>query len=229
MSAAAKPLKVVMIGATGAVGGELVKTLLRQPALQRLSLLGRRPVAGLAHPAVHQHTVDVLQPDSYRAVLDGHDTAVCTLGVGQPSQMSFEEFVRIDRDSVLALAGACRAAGVRHFELLGSVGANASSRSAYLRTKGELVEGLKALGFERLSLCQPSMILTPTNRYGLSQAITLRVMPWLNPLLLGSARKYRGISVERLGAAMALQLVSPGSGVQTLHWPELMALSAGPT
>jgi len=77
------------------------------------------------------------------------------------------------------------------------------SNSFYLRTKGELVEALKALNFDRLSIFQPSMILTPTNRYGIAQAITLKVWPFLKPLLMGSLRKYRGIPVNVLGQAMA--------------------------
>lgn len=228
MSEAAQPLSVVMIGATGAVGGQVLQTVLQQPGLQRLTLIGRRPVLGLTHPAVQQRKVDDLQQTaSYMVELAGHDAAVCTLGVGQPSKISRQEFVRVDRDSVLAFAGACRRAGVRHFELLGSVGAHPRSWSFFLRTKGELEEGLKALGFERLSLFQPSMILTPTNRYGWTQAMTLRVTPWVNPLLLGGARKYRGIAVERLGAAMALNLLRPGSGVQILHWDDFMTLALG--
>lgn len=225
MSAVIQPLSVVMIGATGAVGGHALHTLLQQPGLQRLTLIGRRPVLGLIHPAVQQRKVDDLQQTaSYMADLVGHEAAICTLGVGQPSQISREEFLRIDRDSVLAFAGACRRAGVRHFELLGSVGANPRSASFYLRSKGELEEGLKALGFERLSLFQPSMILTPSNRYGWTQALTLRLMPWVNPLLVGGARKFRGIPVEQLGRAMARQALSAGSGVQTLQWPDFQAL-----
>jgi len=63
--------------------------------------------------------------------------------------------------------------------LLSSVGISPKSKSFFLRTKGELVEALKALNFERLSIFMPSMILTPTNRYGFSQALTLAVWPKL--------------------------------------------------
>ncbi len=90
--------------------------------------------------------------------------------------MSKADFVRIDRDAALDFGRACKAAGVRHFELLCAVGANAKSSSLYLRTKGELQDGLKALDFERLSLFEPSMIITPTNRYGIGQAVLLKAM-----------------------------------------------------
>jgi uncharacterized protein YbjT (DUF2867 family) len=108
-----------------------------------------------------QPTVDVLNPQSYTHFLSGHDTAVCCLGVGEPSKTSKEEFIKIDKTAVLDFATACKAAGVRHFQLLSAVGADATSRSFYLKTKGELQNAIIALGFERTSFFQPSMILTP--------------------------------------------------------------------
>ncbi len=220
-------LRIVMMGASGAVGRQVVVALSVAPKVEVLTLLNRRPLPDITGATAKQHTVDVLNPETYRTLLSGHQAAVCTLGVGQPSAMGKEEFVRVDRDAVIAFATACKLAGIAHFELLGSVGANAKSSSLYLRTKGELRDALVALKFKRLSIFQPSMILTPTNRYGISQGLMLAVWPRLNPLLGGSWQKYRGIRVETLGAALAANLFTSGSGVELLHWPEIMALAAG--
>lgn len=216
---------VVMLGATGAVGGQVVATLSDVPEVTRLTLLGRRAVVGLDAARVTQHVIDPAEPANYERFLAGHSTAICTLGVGQPSKVSREEFVRVDHDLVLAFARACRRQGVRHFELLGSVGADPGSRSFYLRTKGRLEEGLRSLEFERLSLFRPSMILTPANRYGASQAILLAVMPWVGPLLVGSWRRYRGVRVEDLGRAIARNATTRGVGVEVIEWDGLQRLS----
>ena len=218
-------LSVVMIGATGAVGGHVARTLVEMPDVERVTLLGRRPVEGISPDKTVQAEIDIFDPGSYGPHLDGHDAAICTLGVGQPSKMSREEFVRIDKVAVLAFAESCKAAGVRHFELLGSVGTNPDSRSFYLRTKGELEEGLKSLEFDRLSLFRPSMILTPTNRYGFTQRVALAVWPRLNPLLAGGLRKYRGLAVDRLGQAIALNLRGSRTGVEILHWEAIDTLA----
>ena len=135
-------------------------------------------------PAVKQEIVDVLDSSSYRHLVPGHDVAICTLGVGQPSKISKAEFVKVDRDAVIAFATACKQSGVKHFELLSSVAVDSKSGSFYLRTKGELQDALVALNFERLSLFQPSMLLTPTNRYGFGQGVLLALWPILTPLLL---------------------------------------------
>jgi uncharacterized protein YbjT (DUF2867 family) len=216
---------IVMIGATGAVGGEVVRTLVAMPDVQRLTLLGRRPVAGMSGPAIVQETVDVFDPASYAQHLAGHGVAICTFGVGQPSAVAKEELVRVDKTAVLDFAAVCRKAGVRHFALLSSIGAGAKSPSFYLRTKGELEDGLRALNFPRLSLFQPSNILTPTNRYGLFQGVLLAVWPWLDPLLAGPLRPYRGIPVGTLGRAIALNIRGNKTGAEVLRWDDFMSLS----
>ncbi len=218
-------LNIVMLGATGAVGTEVVSTLLTMPELASLTLLGRREVEDICHDGLHQHKLDIFDPGSYIMHLPGHDTAICTLGVGEPSKVSREDFVRIDKLAVLDFATACKTAGIRHFQLLGSIGSDVNSRSFFLRTKGELEEGLKALAFERLSIFQPSMILTPENRYGVTQALTLWGWPKLDFLLTGSRTKYRGIKVATLGRAIALNTRAGKSGVETLRRNDFQALA----
>lgn len=219
------PPSVVMTGATGAVGLHCARTL--AGAVPRLTLLGRREAAVTASgpdTVLSQHLVDLGQPGTYAELLRGHEAAVCTVGVGEPSAVDRDTFVRIDKELPLAFATACKEAGVRHFSLLSSVGVGAGSSSFHLRTKGELEDGLRALGFARLSLFHPSMILTPTNRYGASQAVVLAVWPLLTPLLQGPARRLRGVPVARLGRAIARNVLVAGNGEETLEWDDFLAL-----
>jgi uncharacterized protein YbjT (DUF2867 family) len=219
-----QPTSIIMLGATGAVGGEALKALLKGPHAEKVTLLGRRDIPGMPADRVAQHKVDIFAPASYAGLVDGHQAAICTLGVGQPSKISKEEFEKIDKKAVIDFAKACKAAGVQHFELLASVGIDPTSSTYYLRIKGELVDALKELDFERLSIFKPSMILTPTNRYGIAQGITLAVWPVLDKLFFGSARKYKGVKVEDLGGAMARNLFSKGSGYEDLTWDDFQDL-----
>ncbi len=219
-----KQQAIVMLGASGAVGTETLKTLLQLKNIQRITLLGRRTISNLDLDFVKQHIINIGDSNSYLDYLQGHTAAICTLGIGEPSKVSKEDFIKVDKIAVLEFAKACKEAGIEHFELLASVGANPKSVSFYLRTKGELVEELKALNFERLSIFQPSMILTPTNRYGISQAITLKFWPLLKPMFFGKLRKYRGISVNDLGQAMAKNIFKEGHSYEVLHWDEFNSI-----
>jgi uncharacterized protein YbjT (DUF2867 family) len=213
-------LSIIILGATGAVGGEALKSLIATNQFEKITLLGRRNVEGISNKKITQHKMDIFNVNSYENVLLNHSIAICTLGVGEPSKVSKEDFIKIDKKAVIDFAKACKKAGVRHFELLSSVSIDVKSSSFYLRTKAELVEVLKDLNFERLSVFQPSMILTPTNRYGILQGITLAVWPKLNFLLKGSAMQYRGVKVEQLGKAMARNIYKNETGYETLTWED---------
>ena len=218
-------ISVVMLGATGAVGGHTFRTLITYPQVDRLTLLGRHSIPDISNNNIHQKEINIFDSNSYRKLLPGHHTAICTLGVGQPSKMSKDDFVKIDKLAVIDFALECKKAGVSHFELLGAVGANSTSSSFYLRTKGELVNELKALNFERLSIFQPSLIQTLTNRYGFAQAVALSVFPILKPILLGNLRKYRGIPVEQLGKAIAVNILIDNKGLETLYWDDFYEIT----
>ncbi|MCR9137311.1 MAG: NAD(P)H-binding protein [Alphaproteobacteria bacterium] len=218
---------ILMIGATGAVGGQVVQVLVQMPSVERITLLGRNPLTHPDSEKIEQHIVDVLNPVTYKQFATGHSTAICTLGVGQPSKVTKEDFLKVDRDAVLDFAAVCKKAGIGHFQLLSSVGADPASAAYYLRGKGELEQGLKDLKFDRLSLFHPSMILTPKNRYGPLQGLTLVVWPWLKPLLSGPLRKFRGISVDRLGRAMALNTDRTQTGVEVLEWDDFNTINNG--
>ncbi|GEO23089.1 hypothetical protein CQA01_36230 [Cyclobacterium qasimii] len=213
-----------MLGASGAVGTAALNALLSLSNVSQLTLLGRKAISGIAVDFVQQHIISISDAHSYQEFLSGHSSAICTLGVGEPSKISKEEFIKIDKKAVLDFAMACKKAGIKHFELLASVGIHPKSRSFYLRIKGELVEALKELNFERLSIFQPSMILTPTNRYGVAQAITLKVWPLLKPFFIGGLRKYRGIPVEVLGQAMAKNIFNKGKGYEMLQWDQFYSV-----
>ena len=221
-------LSAVVLGATGAVGSETVRALLRGGC--RVTTLGRRPLELDAtadeRSRLTQHTVDVFDPGSYRALLPGHAVAIATFGVGQPSKVPKEEFLRVDITCVDAFATSCREAGIPRFSLMTSMGSDPTSRFDYLRLKGELEERVGALGFERVSVFQPSMLITKTNRYGPVQGLFLFVFRHANWLLPGPWRRFRGIRVEALGEAIARDAMQGGTGFERLRWDQFVGLSA---
>ncbi len=218
-------ISVAMLGATGAVGTQVLKKLLQIENVDKISILGRRKLNSIKDYKVQQHIIDIFNPSTYNNILYGHHVAICTLGIGEPSKVSKKEFVRVDKLAVLDFAKACKQQGISHFELLSSISTHPKSASFYLRIKGELNAALEKLEFDRLSIFQPSMILTPKNRYGFSQAIILKVWPLLSTLMFGPLKKFRGIKVEHLGSAMAKNILSPSKSIEYLSWQEFNELN----
>jgi hypothetical protein len=60
--------------------------------------LGRRSIDAIQADFVQQHEINILiQP--YDALVK-NAVGICTLGVGEPSKMSKEEFLKIDKQAV---------------------------------------------------------------------------------------------------------------------------------
>jgi len=139
-------VRILLAGATGLVGGLVLG--LRPDAIP----VTRRPIPG--QPGVVAD-FDDLPP------LPQARIAVCALGTTRAKAGSDAAFRAVDHDAVLAFARAAKTAGVTHFILVSSVGANPNASLLYPRTKGEVEAALAAMGFDRLDILQPGLLIGP--------------------------------------------------------------------
>jgi hypothetical protein len=111
-------VSIIMVGATGAVGGATLTELFNMELCNDIIILGRRLVENVGASFVKQYSVDLFNPTTYKSYIDKQEVAICTLGVGQPSKVSKDEFIKIDKSAVLDFARTCKNAGKKHFQLL---------------------------------------------------------------------------------------------------------------
>lgn len=221
--------RAVVTGATGAVGSALVAELLASPRCNGVTALVRRDSSNLKLLPGAREKLVVSLVETHRLESETsaalsfsppHRVAFCTLGVGQPRKVSREEHRRVDVDYVVAFARACRSAGIQHFSLLTSVGADAHSRSHYLRVKGDVEQAVRELGFPRTSFFRPSLLVTRELRYGLQDRITQATFPLISRFL---PARFHEIRVEDVARAMRLDAERDAPyGVRVLEYPEMM-------
>nr|WP_310525277.1 hypothetical protein [Polymorphobacter sp.] len=138
-------------------------------------------------------------------VLPAAEVAICALGTTIRAAGSEAAFRAVDHDAVLAFARAAKAAGVSRFIVVTAVGADADSRVFYSRVKGEVELDLTALGFARLDIMQPGLIIGPRAERRPVEAFFQWLAPVLGPLLVGGLSKYGGIDADVVaGAIVAL-------------------------
>ena len=145
---------VILAGATGLVGREILKGLLADPTVTAVHSLGRRTPATL-HPKLVAHIVDfaALPP------LPPADELYLALGTTIKVAGSQAAFRAIDHDANLAVAKAALSAGVKKVGLVSAMGADARSRVFYSRVKGELEDALALMPFEGLVIARPSLLV----------------------------------------------------------------------
>jgi uncharacterized protein YbjT (DUF2867 family) len=214
----------VVIGATGAVGSALVRELIASPRCERVVALSRRQTDALGiSTKLTVHVIDLAQVETAtRGLAAGCKAAFCTLGLGQPSRASFQEFWRVDVEYAGAFARGAAQAGAEHISLLSSVGANAASRTRYLRVKGSAEQMMERSGIPRVSCFRPSLLVTREIRYGVQDRLTQALFPLIAPLL---PARYHQIRVEDLARAMRVNAERPaGAGVEVLEYPDFVRL-----
>ena len=147
----------LLAGASGLTGACALDALLGAPDIARVVAVSRRPLQ-----REHSRLANrIVQFDRLESQLKGVscDVALCCLGTTIRQAGSQQRFRAVDVDSVLAFARTARAAGAQRFVVVSSVGADPNSRNFYLRTKGEMEQGLEEVGFTSLDILQPSVLL----------------------------------------------------------------------
>jgi uncharacterized protein YbjT (DUF2867 family) len=189
----------LIAGATGLVGGHCLRRLLASDVFGMVVALGRRP-ALVEHDHLRNLIVDFGRLDEVPPL--PADVAFSALGTTLAKAGSKEAFRAVDHDAVVAFARWARAGGARTFVLVSAAGAAPHARAFYLRVKGETEQAVQALGYQRLVVLRPGLLLGARNERRPAEALARAIVPVLNPLLQGSLRSLRGIPADTVAAAM---------------------------
>jgi uncharacterized protein YbjT (DUF2867 family) len=144
----------------------------------------------------------------------GHcDIAICCLGTTLRTAGSKAAMRRVDHDYVVAFAQAAKAAGARQFMLVSSTMADARASNFYLRLKGETEADVIAVGFGRVDIIRPGLLLGERREYRPGERIAAVLAPVLRPVLVGGFYRYRAISARTVADAIVSLAGVGGEGV----------------
>lgn len=206
---------VWVAGASGLVGRALLEVLARQPV--QVHALLRRPQALPGHPRLTQHLVDFGRAD-LGARLPAPQAVYIALGTTIAQAGSQEAFRAVDLDAVLTVARAARAQGASHCAVVSALGADPTSAVFYNRVKGEMEQGLAQLGFARLVVARPSLLVGDRAALGQPERAGERWAQRLSgPLLPLIPKRWRPITAARVAGALALALAQDGPRLSVLE------------
>ena len=209
-------MKALIIGATGATGKDLVTQLLADDTYSQVHCFVRKPLT-LTHPKLHAHVVDFETPEVWADLLRG-DVAFSCLGTTLAVAGSKEAQWRVDYDYQYNFAEYCRNNGVPTFVLVSAAGAKAQSKLFYNRMKGQLEDAVKALGFARLLIFQPSVLVRKgSDRKG--EQFGLKMIVFLNKL--GLFKRYRPMPTDILAQKIRKEVATAAKGIHTFTLDEI--------
>lgn len=183
--------RVLLLGATGLVGGELLAQLLDDASVDEVRVVARR-ASGRQHPKLVEHIFDLAEMERHADVFSV-EQIFCALGTTIKKAGSQERFRFVDHDLPLLAAKLGLASGAQHYLLVSALGANRRSGIFYNRVKGELEDAILALGYRSLTIARPSLLLGPRAERRMGEEIAKR-FGWLMPPKL---RPIEGADVAR--------------------------------
>jgi uncharacterized protein YbjT (DUF2867 family) len=152
--------RLVIVGASGMVGGYALRYALENPAVGGVTAIGRRKL-GISHPKLKEVLHEDFRDCSALAeTLSGQDATVFCLGTYTGS-VSDPELRTITVDYTIEFARVLRGSSPDvSFSFLSGNGADPTGRSRipYARYKGEAEKALLAAGFPRVYIFRPAYI-----------------------------------------------------------------------
>src|SRR3954452_8064286 len=197
-----KQFAAIVLGGTGQVGGAAVAELLAIAECREVVMVTRKAIA--ARPRVRNVVLDTGAGDFEERVAElvrevlreGPASGVSCVGVGSGSmRWSEEELKRLELGVVGAFARGCCAGGIKQFCLLSAVGSSAKSRFRYVRVMGMKEDTLRSIGFRRLAIFRPGIIV--------GNAHTPKWTGWMGRLVPG---KFGNIDQRILGQSIAAEI-----------------------
>lgn len=209
--------QVLITGATGLVGGHLLRMLIQEPRITAITVPTRRPLAdvqGILNPH------DPQLSDALAQVVDPVDIVFCCLGTTLRDAGSKEAFIHADYTLVVDTALTGLRQGAKHMLVVSAMGADPHSMFFYNRVKGEMEQALRAQAWQRLTFARPSMLLGERQKKRGNEVV-------LAPLFRLLPGNWKSIEARDVARAMLTEAFAPSQeGITVLSSAKLREIAA---
>ena len=204
-------MRIMLAGGTGVVGKELLQQ--SRARGDHLIAVGRRPTGWADEELIIDFNALPQLPTA--------DVAICALGTTIKTAGSRDAFRAVDHGAVLAYAKSALEAGIEHFMVVTAVGADPTSSVFYSRVKGEIQQDLCDLGFSRLDILQPGLLLGERQEKRPVETLLKTLAPTADRLMTGRWRRYRSIQPAAVAECLLTLTNATEAGVFIHQYDEM--------
>ncbi|WP_346746859.1 NAD-dependent epimerase/dehydratase family protein [uncultured Campylobacter sp.] len=201
----------LVVGATGAVGGEIVRGLCENENYDKIIVWARREL-NFSHEKLETQIINFDEIKDIRPC--EVDEIFCALGTTMKQAGSRGQFYKVDVSYPVNIAKWGIASGARRFALISSQGANERSRFFYLRAKGKAEKKIAALDYESLQIARLPAIKSEREQVRMGELFTIWLFGLLPKFILTN---YRPMSAKDIAAAVIAAAQTEANGVQIYH------------
>jgi uncharacterized protein YbjT (DUF2867 family) len=201
-----KKYTAIVLGATGLVGKALVNQLCQDERYSAITCLVRAPLSSADYydplNKIQALVIDFDVLQDYQGYFSV-DHVYCCLGTTLKAAGSKKAFRRVDFEFVHICAQLARAQRAASFVWISSLGADAKSRSFYLRVKGELENAILNMPqLPNAAAVRPPLLDGERKNHRRAESFALKTLKLIEPLMLGPLEKYRPVSANQVASEM---------------------------
>ena len=209
-------MMATLIGSTGLTGSFLVRKLLADSAITKVTSVSRKS-SNIANAKLTEVLVsDLAELPSIESKIRG-EIYFCCLGTTIKAAGSKENFEKVDHDAIVAFAKVAKARDARSFTLVSAMGANASSMFFYNQVKGRTEDDVKALELRSLIIFKPALLVGPRHEFRLAERIATKTLVPVSQILPTRTQKMLITEVETLATRMLAEGKSAPVGVHVIR------------
>jgi uncharacterized protein YbjT (DUF2867 family) len=202
-------MKVLILGATGLVGREIVKQLEAHRSVTEISAMVRKAPSGTTSGKTSYVVTDFARiPESHPCL--AANVFISALGTTIKKAGSPECFREVDYGIPFRVASFARQKGATQCLLVSAIGADPSSSFFYNRVKGELERDLRALHFPKLVIARPSVLIGEREESRPAEKLAQLAGAFL-------PKKWRAVPAENVAHALTQAILGLGAGEHVIE------------
>ena len=218
--------KVLIIGASGLVGREILKTT--EGMGQEIVTLSRKKLI-----SKNQDTEEIIInfDDLQLSDIPKVNHVYIALGTElDTSELIYikksrrKGFRKVDYEYVTKIAKMAHGNGAESISVVSAVGANKSSRNLYLKTKGEMEEKIISIGYNKTVFAQPGHLLGKRLLKKIRPEVPIMEFGAriLKPLMIGPLEDLKFIKASLVAKSMVKHMNIPTDKIVRLKYKELI-------
>tara|TARA_Y100001970_G_scaffold254125_1_gene329612 strand:- start:3482 stop:4141 length:660 start_codon:yes stop_codon:yes gene_type:complete len=190
----------IIFGSSGLIGSNILSNLLNNSNYNKIKLFVRSEIE-ISNPKIEIFITDFLNLDLIKDKIIGDDCFFC-IGTTHKNTPDKNQYRKIEFNLPINIANIAKINSIKNFLYISSMGANPKAKGTYFRYKGQAEEELKKIGFSKLSLIRPSILVGKRKIFRLGEVIGIQLMKFLSLFFFGNLKNYSPITVETVAKAM---------------------------
>ncbi|MBM3186231.1 MAG: NAD(P)H-binding protein [Bacteroidetes bacterium] len=217
------PKSILIIGASGLIGNEVLKLALENKEIGHVTILVRKSL-NVNHPKLNEVISDFKNLNDLESKITG-DALICCLGTTRKKTPNLEEYKAIDFGLTINIAQLGQKQNFQQVHLISAIGADSNSKIFYNKLKGETEQAIIKINFPQTIIYRPSLLIGKRNEFRLGELIAKKLAPIFDIFLFGSLKKYHSISAKTIAKAVLNRILSEGEKIQVLEFNEIIHLN----